>query len=105
MSSIYLIIIGIAIGSFLIRFSFLGFIGNKELPEWCLRHLRYVAVAVLPAIITPLILYPKANNGDFDILRVTAALVAFFIGYRFNSVIGAIFSGMVTLYSVQYFFS
>ena len=49
--TIWIVIIGVGLGTYLIRFSFLGIIGSRELPEWFLRHLRYVAVAVMPGTI------------------------------------------------------
>ena len=101
-ATIWIVIVSLGIGSYLIRFSFLGLIGGRDLPEWCLRHLRYVAVAVMPALITPLIIWPDATGGETDPARLVAALAAFIIGIKFNSVIGAIFSGMLTLYGMQY---
>ena len=101
-ATIWIVITGLGIGTYLIRFSFLGLIGGRELPEWCLRHLRYVAVAVMPALITPLVIWPDATGGEPDPSRLLAALAAFLVGIRFNSVIGAVFVGMLTLYGLQY---
>jgi hypothetical protein len=53
-AQIWIIIALLGVGTFLIRFSFLGLIGKRELPEWLLRHLRYTAVAILPAMVAPL---------------------------------------------------
>ncbi|MFT5974970.1 MAG: branched-subunit amino acid transport protein [Gammaproteobacteria bacterium] len=103
--NIWLVILGLGFGTFLIRFSFLGIIGGRQLPEWCLRHLRYVATAVLPGLIAPLVLWPDATNGETDPSRLVAAVVAFFIGYRFNSVVGAAIGGMLSLYAMQYLIS
>ncbi|MCW8880749.1 MAG: AzlD domain-containing protein [Sedimenticola sp.] len=100
--TVWIVIISLGVGTYLIRFSFLGLIGGRELPEWVLRHLRYVAVAVMPALITPLVIWPEATAGEPDPSRLTAAIAAFVIGIRFNSVIGAILGGMVTLYGMQY---
>jgi branched-subunit amino acid transport protein len=100
--TIWVIIVGLGIGTFLIRFSFLGLIGGRELPDWVLRHLRYVAVAVMPALVTPLVVWPAANGGEPEPSRLLAALVAFIFGIRFNNVIGAIIAGLLTLYGVQY---
>ena len=100
--TIWMVIIGLGIGTYLIRFSFLGLIGGRELPEWVLRHLRYVAVGVMPALITPLIIWPDATNGEPDPARLVAALAAFLIGIKTNSVIGAILAGMIALYGMQY---
>jgi branched-subunit amino acid transport protein len=104
-ATIWLVIIGLGLGSFLIRFSFLGIIGGRQLPEWCLRHLRYVATAVLPGLIAPLVLWPEATNGETDPSRLVAAAVACFIGFRLCSVVGAAVGGMLTLYGMQYLLS
>lgn len=89
-------------GTFLIRFSFLGFWGDKELPAWALLHLKYVGVAVFPALFSPLIAWPAATGGMFEPIRLFAALAALAAGLRFG-VIWAIVSGMGTLYLLQYF--
>lgn len=91
----------LGVGTFLIRFSFLGLLGGRALPAWVLAHLRYIAVAVFPALITPLVLWPPANGGETDPARLIAAVAAFLIGVKIN-VIGAILIGMATLYLSQY---
>lgn len=101
-AQIWPVIIGLAIGTFLIRYSFLGLIGDRELPEWFLRHLRYVGVAVLPGLIAPLILWPAATGGSPDLARILATVAAVTIGIWKKSVIGAVFLGFGTLYAVQY---
>ena len=100
---IWLVIIALGIGSYLIRYSFLGILGDRQLPEWLLRHLRYVPVAVLPGLIAPLVVWPTATGGSPDPARLVAAGVALLIGAWFRSVLGAIFGGMAALYLVQYF--
>ena len=60
---IWTIIIVLGVGTYLIRFSFLGLIVGKDLPDWVLRHLRYTAVAVLPGSVAPLVLWPAATVG------------------------------------------
>jgi branched-subunit amino acid transport protein len=90
-----------AIGTFLIRFSFLGILGGRQLPGWLMLHLKYVAVAVFPALITPMVFWPEVTGGAMDPARIIAAAAAFVIGWRF-SVYGAIFAGMGTLYLMQF---
>jgi len=99
--TIWIVIIGLGIGTYLIRFSFIGIIGDKELPEWILRHLRYVPVAVLPGLVAPLVVWPAATDGNPDPARLTAAAVALLIGALFKSTLGAVIGGMSTLYLVQ----
>lgn len=100
---IWLVIIALGTGTYLIRYSFLGILGGRQLPEWLLRHLRYVTVAVLPGLIAPLVVWPTATGGSPDPARLAAAGVALLIGAWFRSVLGAIFGGMAALYLMQYF--
>lgn len=91
----------LGIGTFLIRFSFLGLMGGRELPDWALLHLKYVGAAVFPALITPLVLWPEATGGVTDPVRLIAAAAAFIAGMRV-SVIAAIVAGMGTLYALEF---
>lgn len=95
---IWLVIALLGVGTFLIRFSFLGLLGNRPMPEWMLRHLRYSAVAILPALIAPLVLWPAATNGQPDPARLGAAAAALAVGWWTRSAIWAIAGGMGTLY-------
>lgn len=101
-STIWLIILGLGIGTFLFRFSFFGIIGNRPLPAWFERHLRYVGIAVMPAIVTPLVVWPTATGGELDAPRLIAALAAFGVGIWQRSVIWSVLVGFATLYSALY---
>jgi branched-subunit amino acid transport protein len=98
LSEIWIVILGLGLGTFLVRFSFLGFVGEKSLPDWALRLLRYVPVAVLPGLVAPLVVWPAATEGETDPARLIAAVVALAIGALTRSVLGAIFGGMIALY-------
>jgi len=94
----------LGIGTYLIRFSFLGLLGGRPLPGWLLLHLKYVGVAVLPALVTPLVLWPAATGGETDPARLVAAGAALIAGLRI-SVVAALIAGMGTLYLMQYLLS
>ena len=101
-AEIWWIIAILGVGTFLIRFSFLGLIGSRPMPEWVLRHLRYTAVAILPGLVAPLVLWPTATNGELDPARLMAAAAVVAIGYWFKAVVWAMITGTVVLYSMQY---
>ncbi|NOC46273.1 MULTISPECIES: AzlD domain-containing protein [unclassified Ruegeria] len=103
--TIWAIIIGLAIGSYALRFVFIGFVGDRPMPPWLLRHLRYTAVAILPALIAPLVVWPSATEGQPDLPRMSAAAVALAVGVISKNVIAAIFSGAATLYGLLYLLS
>jgi branched-subunit amino acid transport protein len=97
--TIWTIIILLAVGTFLIRFSFLGIIGDRELPEWVTRHLNYVGVAVMPGLIAPLLVWPEAAGGTLDAPRLLAATAAFAVGIWKRSALWAVCAGLATLYA------
>lgn len=97
---LWIIIIGLGVGSFAIRFVFLGLVGDRAMPAWVLRHLRYTAVALLPALVAPLVVWPQATDGHIDARYIIAALVTFVIGYRLKNVALAIAAGGLTLWAM-----
>ena len=99
-AEIWIIIVLVALGTYLIRFSFIGLVGDRELPQWVLRHLRYTPVAVLPGLVAPLVLWPAATGGEVDPARLSAALVTFAIGLLTRNVVAAILCGGVTLFGM-----
>lgn len=100
--TMWTVIIGLAIGSFALRFTFIGLVGDRPMPPWLLRHLRYTAVAILPALIAPLVVWPSATEGQPDIARMAAAAMALGVGVLTKNVLAAIFSGAATLYGLLY---
>ncbi len=96
-AEIWFIIIALGIGTFLIRFSFLGIIGNRRMPDWVLRHLRYTPVALIPGLVAPLVLWPEATGGTPDPARLSAAAATVLIGWATRNVIAAVLGGAATL--------
>ncbi len=98
-STLWIVIISMAIGSFGLRFLFLGLVGDRALPPWVLRHLRYTAVAILPALVVPLVVWPQATNGSPEPARMAAAVVTLAVGIWTRNVLLAITCGAITLYA------
>lgn len=93
------IIAALALGTFLIRFSFLGLVGRRKLPEWVLRHLRYTGVAVLPGLVAPLVIWPAATGGEPDAPRLLASCAVVAVGVIKRDVLWAMGAGAVALYA------
>lgn len=98
----WIIIVLMAIGTYLIRFSFLGPLANMKMPPWALRLLRYTPVAVIPGLVAPLVLWPAATGGQPDLARTMAAATALALGAWTKNVIVAIFGGAGMLYLMLY---
>ncbi|MCE8009213.1 AzlD domain-containing protein [Aestuariivita sp.] len=98
----WIVIIGLGVGSYCLRFVFLGLVGDRAMPEWVLRHLRYTAVAILPALVAPLILWPDATGGELDPARLSAAAATVGVGLVTRNVFAAVGAGAATLYGMLY---
>ena len=95
---IWTVIVGLGVGSYALRFFFIGIVGDRAMPPWLLRHLRYTAVAIFPGLVAPLVMWPAATQGTLDPARMFAALVTIFVGWWSKNVIAAILTGAATLY-------
>lgn len=100
--TVWLVIVVLGIGTFLIRWSFLGALGNRDLHPWVMRMLRYTPVAVLPALVAPLVVWPAATGGQPDPARMAAATVTVAVGLWSRSMIVAILAGAITLFGLLY---
>lgn len=100
--TLWIVIIGLGIGSYALRFTFLGLVGDRPMPPWLLRHLRYTAVAMLPAMVAPQVVWPAATGGAADLPRMAAAAVTLVVGLFTKNVLAAVFSGAATLFGMLY---
>ncbi|HRM76366.1 MAG TPA: AzlD domain-containing protein [Paracoccus sp. (in: a-proteobacteria)] len=100
--TIWLIIVTAGLGTYGLRWSFLGAFGNRPMPGWAQKLLRYTAVAVLPAIAAPLVAWPAATGGQPDPARLIAAAVTMGVGLVTRNVLAAILCGMAALYAGLY---
>lgn len=101
-TELWIVILALGAGSFGLRFVFTGLIGDRPMPQWVLRHLRYTAVAVLPALIAPLVVWPAANDGAPDPARLMAAGATTLVAVVFKNALLAILAGAITLYTGLY---
>ena len=96
-ATVWGIILALGVGTYLIRWSFLGAMGNRPVPERAQRLLRYTAVAVLPALVAPLVIWPPATAGVPDPVRLGSAAVTLGVGLVTRNTLAAIICGGVTL--------
>ena len=95
-ATIWFIIIVLGAGTYLIRLSFLGLLGGRDMPDWVLRHLRYTPVAVMPGLVAPLVLWPDATGGEPDPIRLTAAAVTVAVSWLSKNAVWGVGAGALT---------
>lgn len=101
-TEIWAIIAVLGVGTFLIRFSFLGIVGGRRMPDWLLRHLRYTPVAVLPGLVAPLVAWPDATGGGTDPARLAATIATLAVAIWRRSVLWGALAGGTTLEALNW---
>jgi len=99
--TLWTVIIGLGLGSYLLRFTFIGLVGDRPLPPWLLRHLRYTAVAILPALCAPLVVF-SGDAGEIDPAAIIAGSITLIVGTITKNVLIALTSGAATLFIMVY---
>ena len=67
--------------------------GNRPIPTWAQRLLRYTAVAVLPALVAPAVMWPTATEGRPDPVRMATAAATVLVGLFTRNTLAAIVAG------------
>jgi branched-subunit amino acid transport protein len=93
-----LLVTGMAIVTFLIRYPVLALLGKVSLPDPALRALRYIPAAVLTAIIVPAVLLPEGQIKIGSNAFLLAAIVAVLVSWRTKNLLLTIIIGMASLW-------
>ena len=93
-----LAVLGMGIVTLALRASFLFLPPDTRLPELFERGLRYIAAAVLPALVIPDVIFSgPAAQGVLDPLRIASAVVAGLVAWWTRSVLATLGVGLGTL--------
>lgn len=89
----YWLVVGlVGVGTFLTRASFVAFYSSGNMPDVCLRALRFIPPAVMTAIILPsLFVY---SEEVVSLSRPLAAVVAGLVAWKSRNVLATIGAGM-----------
>lgn len=93
-----LAVLGMGMVTLALRASFLFLPPDTRLPELFERGLRYIAAAVLPALIIPDVIFSGSPaQGVLDPLRMAAALAAGLVAWWTRSVLATLAVGLGVL--------
>ncbi len=94
------LIIGMTAVTFLVRYAFFALGERLAFPPLAHRALRYVPVAVLTAIIVPMVLLPDGTHWQLTWHNawLLGALVTGVIAWRFNHLLASIAGGMLVFF-------
>ena len=101
--TLWLMLLVIGLVTYAIRLSCIGLLGQRDMPAFLLKALRFVPLTVLPAIILPqLFLRNNALVLSIQNPRWIAGIVAGIVAWRTRNVLLTIAVGMVTLWLLQF---
>jgi len=96
-------VIGAGVVTLLARGSFIVLPPHTKIPAWLTRALKFVAAAVLPALILPDVLFRELPAGDIvNIYRILAAVIAGVVAWRTRSLFATLGAGMLALWLIQW---
>lgn len=75
-------------------------LADTELPAWLLQALRYVAPAVLAALVVSLIADPEAPHQGVTVAEVAGLVVAAPVAWKTKNLIATLAAGMATFWLV-----
>lgn len=101
----WLAIIGLAIGTFAIRYSFIGLLAGKKLPPRFERALQLAVPAIFAALVVPLILF---HDNQLNLtLRwphaVSAIITGIYAWWR-GGMLPSLLIGMASLHALPWLF-
>ena len=84
------------------RLSFIAFFARRSVPPMLARALRYVPVAMLTALIVPMVLPgPPTTIPELPTPKVLAALIAGVVAWLTHSSLKTLIAGMTALWLLQ----
>lgn len=100
---IWLVIVLVGIGTFLLRFSGIQVFGERRMPPWLSRALRYVPAAVVAAIVVPAMVHGGPDPGfTLENNRLLAGMVAAVVAWRTRGILTTLAAGMVSLWLLEW---
>ncbi|GHH98774.1 AzlD domain-containing protein [Neobacillus kokaensis] len=103
--SIFLIIFGMALVTFIPRVLPIAVLSRVELPEWAMRWLNYVPIAVMAALVGQELLLPNGKLAPLSQnLELFAALPAFIVAIFTRSLLGTVVVGIIAMMALRMVF-
>ncbi len=99
---LWLVIFVVGALNFLSRLSFIAFFARRSMPPMLALALRYVPVAMLTALIVPMVLAgPPTVVPELPTPKILATLVAGVVAWLTHSSLKTLAAGMAALWALQ----
>ena len=99
----WLTVIACGLVTIAVRASFIVLPPETQVPNWLVGSLKYVAAAVLPALIVPDVLFRDLAPDDaVNAYRIIAATLAAAVALKTKHILGTMATGMVALWLLKW---
>lgn len=94
------VVFALAIGTFLIRYSFIGLFANRDMPAWLSHGLKLIVPAIFAAIVAGGVAIHAGQFGGWALWpRYVAAAIALGLALRFKgNILITVIAGMAALH-------
>jgi branched-subunit amino acid transport protein len=100
----WIVVLGLAVGTFLIRYSFIGLLADRTMPHWLDRALKLMVPAIFAAIVLGGVVMVGGKVADLTQWpRYAAAAAAFIVAIASRgSMLGTVIAGMAVLHGLPW---
>ncbi len=98
---LWLMIVVVGALNYLARLSFIEFFAQRRVPPLLARALRYVPVAMLTALVLPMVLSPAMGAAPEFGPRIPSAIVAAVVAFHTRSTPKTLGAGMAALWLIE----
>jgi branched-subunit amino acid transport protein len=98
------VVIGLALGTFLIRYSFIGLFANRDIPPWLEHGLKFMVPAIFAAIVFSGVFMAGGKIVGFEHWpRLLAAVIALAVAVKKQGhIVWTVVSGMLALHALTW---
>jgi branched-subunit amino acid transport protein len=100
-ATLWIVIAAVGAANYLARLSFIALLARASMPPLAARALRYVAVAMLTALVLPMVLAPHGGAINWTDARVPAVAIAGVVAFFTRSTGWTLVAGMAALWAVR----
>lgn len=96
------VVLALGLGTFLIRYSFIGLFANRDMPAWLSHGLKLIVPAIFATIVASGVAISAGQFGGWVLWpKYGAATIALAVALRYNgNILITVITGMVALHAL-----
>jgi branched-subunit amino acid transport protein len=100
----WLVVLALGLGTFLIRYSFIGLFANRDMPAWLEHGLKLIVPAIFAAIVATGLFISAGQFGGLALWpRYAAAVIAFAVALKTKgNILATVGFGMLALHAITW---